>query len=163
MGEWGQPEEQGLAIHIYGESSNQQQGGDLPMPSREMSLLWKIAPNSSCTFPARSSCWWEDCFVYCLIYHCWAACLREAQFKIDWKVLSVNWINTDGFPQQKLIFFFLAKDISTKRDYLWKPGVKCLSSSPCHSALAERWSHVGVWVSLTVILGSSGGIKIWLL
>lgn len=66
--------------------------------------LCNIAPNSSCTFPVCSSRWWEDCFVYCLIYHCWASCLREAQFKIDWKVVSVNWINTDGFPQKNWFF-----------------------------------------------------------
>lgn len=125
-------------------------------------LLWNIVPASHCTFPASSSHWWEECFVYCLIYHYWAACLREAQFKIDWKVVPVNWINTDGFPQQKLIFF-LANDMSAKHDYLWKPGVKCLSSKPLpHSTLEERWYHMRVWVFLTVILGSWGEIKIWL-
>lgn len=50
-GEWGQPEEEGLAVHIYGDSSDRQQGGGLICTKRDasprcgISLLTAAAPS----------------------------------------------------------------------------------------------------------------------
>lgn len=106
QGQWGGEGSQKKGFshpHLWGIITDRE-GPRLRQAGRTI-LLWNITPNSSCALPASGGRWWAGCLVYCLIYHCWAACLREAQFKIDWKVVSVNWINTDGFPQKKIDFF----------------------------------------------------------